>query len=164
MSTQTRDERAAHFVRQADAARLELARADAKANTLLGVTGTVFSVLAALGVFTAGKLGVIGTVGVSASASGFCAALITLLLVVLPTLAPRGQGVAFTILAGYTTDDVDKVLDSLPADLGAVSCEEAIRLSGIAYVKFEKIRTATLIMIASGVALGITAVALMVLP
>jgi hypothetical protein len=162
VSTQT-TERAAYFARQADAARLELARADAKANTLLGVTGTVFSVLAALGLFTAGKLGVVGAVGVSASASGFCAALVTLLLVVLPTLAPRGQGVAFTVLAGYSTSEVDKVWDSLPAELGAMSCAEAIRLSDIAYRKFERIRTATLIMIASAVVLGVTAVALVVL-
>jgi hypothetical protein len=157
-------ERAAYFARQADAARLELARADGKANTLLTVAGTVFSVIAALGLLTAGKLGVIGIVGVSASVAGLCAAAVTLLLAVLPTLAPRGQGVAFTVLAGYTVSQADQVWDALPADLGPVSCAEAIRLSGIAYTKFERIRTATRLMIAAVVVLGVTAVALVALP
>ncbi|MFC3981408.1 Pycsar system effector family protein [Streptosporangium jomthongense] len=164
MTQNTTPNVSAYFARQADAARLELARADAKANTLLTVTGTTFSVLSALAVLAAGKLSLVGMSGIGTSVAGLGTATVVLLLVVLPTLPPRGHGVGFTVLAAYRTDRLDELLTRYtPDDIETGTVAEAVRLADIAYTKFSRIRIATRFMIAALSILAVTATALIFL-
>ncbi|MFD1547716.1 Pycsar system effector family protein [Nonomuraea guangzhouensis] len=153
---------AAYFTRQAEGARAELCRADVKANTLLTVNGTMFSVLTALAVLVGHDLPAGGVLGVCLTVAALGTSTVMLLLTILPTLPGRGEGVGFPVLAGYLPDQVKELCESPPVDLEEEQGAEAIRLSNIAYDKHVRVQAATRLLIAALVMLGVTAIALIV--
>ncbi|MGC5012483.1 Pycsar system effector family protein [Streptosporangium sp. DT93] len=119
--------------------RAELARADSKATTLLGLAGTAVSVALAAAALGATRLPAVTQVTIWAAVALLAAAVAVLLLTVRPALPRPGAGVGWIAYA-YSS----------PAELAATPAAiherdqlaELIRLSLLARTKYVRIRLA----------------------
>ncbi|WP_157255042.1 Pycsar system effector family protein [Nonomuraea typhae] len=139
---------------EADAARAELARVDAKAAALMGWSGTAFAILAAAaGLVTLPSIWTTATVVLGAAL--LAAAVAVLLCVVRPALAPKKGRYGF--LAHAATGDPQQLLAALLTDPTARLADEALRLATLTAAKYRRLRLAVDLLL---VALAVLAAAL----
>lgn len=147
---------AAELLAETDAARAELARIDTKAGILLGVSGTAFSVLAALSVLASGlpapaRAGLGGAVTLLAVSSAIA------LTVIRPFLPRPGTGTGFVAHAALAvTGDPEQLLESLARAPEDRRARDIIRLSAIAHTKYRRLRLAVDVLLAALAVLAIT--------
>lgn len=136
------------------AVRTELARADTKAATLLGLAGTAVSVaagLAALG--TRAALPVPTLIGAWTAVAHLAVSVVVLLLAVRPQLPRPGAGHGWPAYA-YAT--VASLAATVPADAERARHAELIRLSRLVGAKYRRIRIAVdLLLLALAAAAGV---------
>lgn len=136
------------------AVRTELARADTKAATLLGLAGTAVSVavaLAALG--TRAALPVPTLIEAWAAVALLAASVVALLLAVRPSLPRPGAGAGWP---AYAYSSPATLAATLPADAERAQMAELICLSRLVGAKYRRIRIAVdLLLLALAAAAGV---------
>lgn len=146
------DERQAALQAEANAARAELARTDAKAGIALATAGTTFSVLAALG--TLARVSAYAQVGIWAAMTVLAAACGMLLWVIRPVI-PRTGGVGFVAHARLGT--AEELLAALDAESTRERlADEVVLLSRLARAKYRRLRAGINLMFAALVILVVT--------
>lgn len=120
--------------------RAEIARADSKASTLLGLAGTATSITAAAATVTGQALPLFAHISLWLGIAHLAAAVAVLLRVIRPALPRhRGGGAGWTTYAGRTPAEL---ADTASVDHERGQIAELVCLSDLAWTKYRRIQWA----------------------